>query len=58
MGTTDLTSRSLIVLKGLLFLSLSLLSGCLLALETPHWKTAVLVVVLAWSSSNATWTRR
>ena len=49
---TDLTSRALIVTKGLLFLFLAALSGNLLVFASPDLRTVVLVVVLAWSSAR------
>ena len=49
---TDLTSRALIVTKGLLFLFLAALSGGLLILASPNFRTIVLVAVLAWSSAR------
>ena len=48
----DLTSRTLIVVKGVLFLLLVVLAGSLLVLSAPSFRTFVLVVVLAWSSAR------
>jgi len=48
----DLTSRSLIVLKGLLFGLIVVFSGGLLILDAPRLRTALLVTVLAWSSAR------
>ena len=49
---TDLKSRNLIVMKGLLFLLLAALSAGLLVLTSPDLRTVVLVGVLAWSSAR------
>ena len=48
----DLTSRSLIVLKGLLFGLIVVFSGGVLILESPRLRTALLVAVLAWSAAR------
>jgi hypothetical protein len=49
---TDLTSRTLIVTKGLLFLILAALSAGLLLVASPDLRTVVLVALLAWSSAR------
>jgi hypothetical protein len=49
---TDLTSRTLIVTKGVLFLFLAALSGSLLLAASPGLRTVALVAVLAWSSAR------
>jgi hypothetical protein len=49
---SDLTSRSLIVLKGLLFGLIVVFSGGLLILDAPRLRTALLVAVLAWSAAR------
>jgi hypothetical protein len=49
---SDLTSRGLIVTKGMLFLVLVLLSGGLLLANAPSLRTLALVSVLAWSSAR------
>jgi len=46
----DLSSKPLIVAKGLLFLALALMTSALLVLETPSLRAAVLMIVLVWSS--------
>ena len=46
----DLTSKRLIVTKGVLFLGLALASGSLLLAETPSLRVAALMAVLVWSS--------
>jgi hypothetical protein len=46
----DLSSRSLIVTKGLLFLALALVTAGLLLAESPSLRMAVLLTVLVWSS--------
>ncbi|CAN5722168.1 hypothetical protein BH11VER1_BH11VER1_21110 [soil metagenome] len=45
----DLTSPALIKLKGMLFLLLGLLSGGLLLVQYPDWKTAVLLAICIWA---------
>ncbi|QEH38114.1 hypothetical protein OJF2_67120 [Aquisphaera giovannonii] len=49
----DIRSRPLIVLKGLLFLAMSVLAGVLLVAESPRWQTAALAGVLAWASARS-----
>jgi hypothetical protein len=44
----DLTDPRLIKLKGILFLIVGILSGLLLVLENPSWKTAALVAITVW----------
>jgi len=46
----DLSSRSLIVAKGLAFLGLAVVAAGLLFLESPSLRIAVLMGVLVWSS--------
>ena len=48
----DLTSRFLIILKGLLFGLIVVFSGGLLILDAPRLRTALLVAVLAWSAAR------
>jgi predicted Kef-type K+ transport protein len=48
----DLTSRGLIVAKGVLFFLLVGLSGALLILASPDLRTILLVAVLVWSSAR------
>lgn len=45
----DLTSPALIKLKAILFLVLGLLSGGLLVVQSPDWKTAALLAVCVWA---------
>lgn len=45
----DLTSPALIKLKGVLFLALGLLSGGLLVMQHPDWKTALLLAICVWA---------
>ncbi len=45
----DLTSPALIKLKGVLFLVLGLLSGGLLVVQYPDWKTAALLAICIWA---------
>ena len=48
----DLKSKWLIVLKGGLFLLVPLLAAFGLLLQSPSWRTALLVAVLVWSASR------
>ncbi|MGC4114472.1 MAG: hypothetical protein QM765_07645 [Myxococcales bacterium] len=45
----DLKSKRLIVLKGVLFLVLGLLSAALLLWERPEWRVALLLGVCVWA---------
>ena len=49
---SDLESSAAIVFKGVLFFLLLALSGSLLVLRTPDYRTVVLVLVLVWSSAR------
>mgnify|MGYP001183550967 CR=1 FL=1 len=46
----DLTSKGLIVTKGVLFFGLAVVSACLLLVEAPSFRVAVLLAILVWSS--------
>lgn len=46
----DLRSKSLIVVKGVLFLVLAVSAAALLLLEAPSGRMAALLVILVWSS--------
>jgi len=46
----DLTSKRLIVAKGLMFLGLAASAAALLLLESPSLRMAVLLAVLVWAS--------
>ena len=46
----DLTSKRWIVVKGVLFLAIATATASLLFLEAPFTRTAVLLVILVWSS--------
>lgn len=48
----DLTSKPLIVLKGLLFLLIVLAAGMALFLQHPAWDTVALLVLLAWAAAR------
>jgi hypothetical protein len=48
----DLKSKRLIVLKGRLFLLVALLAAFGLLLQSPSWRTAMLLAVLVWSASR------
>ena len=45
----DLTSPTLIKLKGLLFLFLGIVSAALVLIEHPEWRVAFLLGVAIWS---------
>ena len=47
---SDLSSRKLIVLKGLMFLAVAVGASTLLLIESPSIKVAVLLVILVWSA--------
>ena len=49
---TDLKNPVLIVAKGFAFLLLAALAGALLWLQLPTWRTAALVVCVAWASAR------
>jgi hypothetical protein len=46
----DLSSKDLIVAKGLLFMGLAAGAAALLLLETPSLRMAALLAILVWSS--------
>ncbi len=50
--TGDLSSRRLIVLKGFLFLGLALTAAALVWLDAPTWKTAILLLLVGWSTAR------
>jgi len=45
----DLTSRTLILTKGLLFLLLGLATAAILVAESLKWRTLALLVICVWS---------
>jgi hypothetical protein len=49
----DLTNATAIKLKGILFVMLGLLSGALLWIDLPTWRTAVLLGVCVWAFCRA-----
>ena len=49
---SDLTSKPLIVLKGLLFLACIILCSGLLVVQSPGIRTIFLVAVLVWSAAR------
>lgn len=49
---SDLKSKSLIVLKGLLFLFMAIMSSIILFVQVPTITTAILLGLLVWSSSR------
>ena len=46
----DLSSKGLIVAKGLMFLALAGVTATLLLLETPSLRMAALIAILVWAS--------
>lgn len=46
----DLSSKGLIVAKGLMFLALAGVTATLLLLEAPSLRVAALIVILVWAS--------
>ena len=48
----DLKNAKLIYLKALLFLAIGLMSGAILLLDHPQWKTAGLLVLAVWAFSR------
>ena len=46
----DLSSRGLIVVKGLLLLALAAMAATMLLLETPSLRVAALLAILVWAS--------
>ncbi len=49
----DLTSGTAIKFKGVLFVVLGLLSGVLLWMDLPTWRTAILLGVCVWAFCRA-----
>lgn len=49
----DLTSATAIKLKGVLFVVMGLLSGALLWIDLPTWRTGVLLGVCVWAFCRA-----
>jgi hypothetical protein len=49
---SDLQSKSLIVAKGLMFLGIATAATALLFFDSPTAKTAVLLLLLAWSAAR------
>lgn len=49
---TDLTSKPLIVAKGLLFLGLAGLASGAVLLEAPGWRNAALLVLAMWAAAR------
>lgn len=47
---TDLKSKKLIVAKGVMFLSIAVLTAALIILEMPSVKVAAYLVLLVWAS--------
>ena len=46
----DLSSKKLIVLKGLLFLGIALICAMLIWMQSPSWKILILLVLLVWAA--------
>jgi hypothetical protein len=49
---SDLKSKPLIVLKGILFLVIVLTTSASLYILNPDWLTALLIVLLIWASAR------
>ncbi|CAA6689555.1 MULTISPECIES: hypothetical protein [unclassified Lentimonas] len=47
---SDIKSKKLLILKGLLFLLVALLAGLGLLLQSFRWETLVLLGIFAWSA--------
>ena len=48
----DIKSKPLIVVKGILFLLIVLITASALFALSPNWLTAVLILLLAWASAR------
>lgn len=46
----DIKSRKLLIIKGLLFALVALLSGFGLLLQSLHWETLCLLLIFGWSA--------
>lgn len=46
----DLSSKPLIVAKGILFLVVAAVSAALILLEAPSWRLALLMALLVWAA--------
>lgn len=46
----DLSSKKLIVLKGILFLGIALICAMLIWIQSPSWKMLILLVLLVWAA--------
>lgn len=49
---TDLTSKPLLIAKGIMFLGIAACSAYLILSESPTLRCAVLLMLLAWSSAR------
>jgi hypothetical protein len=49
---SDLRSSKLIVAKGIMFLAIAVLSACLVLLQLPSLKVALLLALVAWASAR------
>ncbi|MEZ0277386.1 MAG: hypothetical protein ACAH88_20915 [Roseimicrobium sp.] len=49
----DLTSAASMKLKAVLFVIIGLMSGTLLVVERPEWRTALLLVLCVWAFCRA-----
>ena len=50
---TDIKNPMLLWIKGVLFLGLGILAACMLLLEAPHVKVALLLCVSVWAFCRA-----
>lgn len=49
----DIKDTRMMWLKGILFLILGIVSAAILLVESPHWKTAILILVTVWTFCRA-----
>ena len=49
----DLQSKRLIVIKGILFVAIGILSGALLLIDRFDWRTVALLIVCVWAFCRA-----
>lgn len=49
----DIKDTRMMWLKGILFLILGIVSAVLLLVESPHWRTAILVLIIIWAFCRA-----
>ena len=52
LSMTDLKNKNAIIIKGLLFLLMTVIASTALFCLAPNWRTVVLLLVLIWSSAR------